>query len=90
MALQLDKTVQFSGGVEATVSNAYAKIDSISGTKSEMLITLKYYKTSSDTEAFAGEGFTFAPSVADGSDNFIAQGYAHLKTLDAFSSAEDV
>lgn len=89
MALLLD--VALNSGLN--VNGAYARIDTISGSKDGLNITLNYYV---DQQAFTDgksyvkqEVYYFVPSVADGADNFIKQGYVYLKTLDAFATATD-
>ncbi|MEK8128354.1 hypothetical protein WMW72_10610 [Paenibacillus filicis] len=90
MALQ--KKVLTDSGVEIT--QAYARIDTISGSKESVDITLNYYVSqlavSEGKSYLKQELYTFIPSVEDESDNFIKQGYEHLKALSEFEGAVDV
>ena len=47
-------------------------------------------KSSNPDLTIDSKSFSFTPSIADGADNFIAQAYAHLKTLDEFDGYTDV
>lgn len=60
------------------------------------VVFLQSNKTTANIQVeFVGENFNsmkiydFKPSVADGSTNFIAQAYEHLKTLPEFADATD-
>lgn len=80
------KTVDgFEGSL--TSSGVYWKVTNISGNKDVVSYTIEGYKN--DTQIF-GYSFSFTPDVSDGSGNFIAQAYAHAKTLPEFSGSEDV
>lgn len=63
--------------------DVYIKVQSVSGSKESLTATV----------LFSGENFTgkknyiFVPSMD--SENFIAQAYAHLKTLPEFAGATD-
>jgi hypothetical protein len=90
MALQ--KTITLTNGLTAT--NAYVRIDTISGYKGELNISVNSYASQ---DAFVGgkgyleqKLYNFIPSVADGSTNFIKQGYEYLKTLDEYKDATDI
>lgn len=93
MALQKD---YYSAKLDMTKTNCYWKISNyngINGGKNELRCNLVCYanKDIADTNRndITDFNFEFIPDL--GSDvNFIAQAYAHLKTLDEFSSAVDV
>lgn len=68
---------------------AYKKITHISGNKSSINITVTTYNNESKQEVVSKNSYTFTPSVADGSENFIRQGYEYLKTLPEFAGAAD-
>jgi hypothetical protein len=73
MALQMAETYSSVHGLDVSVPAAYIRVDAVQCKKD-----------------FAQTEFrSFVPSVSDGSENFIKQAYAHLKTLDDFSGAED-
>lgn len=89
MAIQKD--LKLVNGLET--KGAYIRIDTVSGYKGGIDISVNSYVSE---EAFkngkpylAQQLFHFAPSVENGSTNFIAQGYAHLKTLPEFADAID-
>ena len=48
-----------------------------------------FYADSSKEQVIEYKQYTFIPSVADGSANFIQQGYEYLKTLPEFADAVD-
>ena len=85
MALQgtIDK-VAFGQIIE--VPDCYCKIVRVSGDKSGVTAIVEF--TSAGVQF--DRAYSFVPSVADGSDNFIKQGYEHLKTLDEFYGCIDV
>ncbi len=89
MALQ--KTIELTDNfdIEVSITDCYIKVTSIKGDKGIMSFMVDYHKAS-DQGSIHQKRFTFTPSVADGSDNFIKQAYAHLKTLAEFSGSEDV
>ncbi|NTZ20945.1 hypothetical protein EXW96_26520 [Paenibacillus sp. JMULE4] len=75
------------------ITDSYARVDSIFGSKTSLAFTLNYYI---DQSAFISgnafvkqERYEFAPSVEEGSSNFIKQAYEYLKTLSNFVNAED-
>lgn len=90
MALLSDFTA--SSGIE--VPNAYIRIDSVGGTKSSCALSVSFYisKEAYDSNKFPiqTEHYSFIPSVEDGAENFIKQGYEYLKTLGQFKNATDV
>ena len=67
----------------------YAMIQKISGSKSKISLQVVFYADSSKKQAVEYKQYEFTPSVADGSANFIQQGYEYLKTLPEFSDAID-
>jgi hypothetical protein len=72
-------------GIEKSTFAAVCKISSITGNKTKLTITVSHI---ADVATF-NRSYVFEPSVADGSENFIKQGYLYLKTLPEFSGAED-
>lgn len=77
-----------------TFNKAYIRIESQSGGKDSINLRVRTYCDQQKCEA----GFswitesihTFEPSVDEGSNNFIKQGYEYLKKLPEFESAIDV
>lgn len=90
MALQ--KTVQLDNGI--TLDSAYIRVDAMMGSKFGMSFNVDTYVSESayrDKKGYVSRStYNFIPSVADGADNFIAQAYAHLKSLDEYKDAENV
>lgn len=72
----------------------YMKINNISGNTKNLTIDLKIYisKEASDNGLpfIDAKIFNFVPSLEDGSENFIKQGYNYLKTLPEFGEVVDV
>ena len=68
---------------------SYAMIKSVSGDKSKISIKVVFYADNSKEQIIEHQQYTFTPSVADGSANFIQQGYEYLKTLPEFADAVD-
>jgi hypothetical protein len=64
---------------------AYIKVMSIEGNKSSLFANVNF---KGDTQQFS-KSYQIPVSVESGSTNFIAQVYAHLKTLPEFSNAVD-
>jgi hypothetical protein len=64
---------------------AYIKVININGNKNEITA---YVNFKSDAQQFT-KSYEVPVSVEVGSANFIAQVYAHLKTLPEFNGAED-
>jgi ribosome-associated translation inhibitor RaiA len=67
-----------------SVSNAYIKVDSISGNKNRIDFTVSF---SENDAVLTAKSYDFKPDL-DG-DNFIKQAYLYLKTLPEFESATD-
>jgi hypothetical protein len=72
-------------GVEKITFTAICKVTSISGNKAKLTVTVSSVGDIAKYE----HSYSFEPSVADGSPNFIKQAYLYLKTLPEFSGAED-
>lgn len=89
--MALSKDVVLSNGL--TANNAYIRIDTVSGYKGGLDISLNSYLTKQGFENGMGyleqKIYHFIPSVDDGSSNFIKQGYEYLKTLPEYSDAVD-
>lgn len=90
MAVQVN--VILNNGI--TVNNAYARINTVGGTKEYCHVSVRYYK---DKQAFEDgkemlkeDIYEFIPSVEDGSLNWIKQGYEYIKTLPQFNNVIDV
>lgn len=71
------------------VENAYFVISEIKGNKENIKFAVSVFKNSQKNyDDFLGvEEYTFKPSVADGSTNFIQQSYEYLKTLPEYAGA---
>jgi hypothetical protein len=86
--MALEKTVTLIDNFKEAVvfRNAYIRVESISGSKNKLDVTVSTYKKANELK-LATEYFSFAP-VLDQS-NFIAQAYEHLKSLPEFADAVD-
>ena len=89
--MALSKDIILNNGL--TVPNAYIRIDTVSGYKGGLDISVNSYVSQ---EAFNnGQGYLeqkiyhFIPSVEDTAPNFIKQGYEYLKTLEEYADAVD-
>jgi len=72
-------------GIEKATFLAVCKVKSLSGNKESLSFIVSYIGDVAQYE----RSYTFEPSIADGSPNFIKQAYLYLKTLPEFSGAED-
>jgi len=94
MALQMAETYSSVHGLDVSVPAAYIRVDAVQCKKDFAQCAVHHYQSvdafNADRPPFKTEFRSFVPSVSDGSENFIKQAYAHLKTLDDFSGAEDV
>jgi hypothetical protein len=72
-------------GIEKATFAAVCKIASISGNKTKLNVNVSHI---GDVASF-DRSYSFEPSVAEGSENFIKQAYLYLKTLPEFFGAED-
>lgn len=72
-------------GIQRVSFSAYIKVVSISGNKKQIDANV-YFK--GDIQEF-NKQYQIPVSVETGSANFIAQAYAHLKTLPEFAGAND-
>ncbi len=88
MALIKDFEKQVPGlAAPVVVPGAYWAIQSINGDKTELHCTV-VVKERADADGTIGQlAFYFTPDA--GADNYHAQAYRHLKTLDAFAGAQD-
>lgn len=86
-----NKTMVLKNGL--VLGNSYIRIDTISGYKSSLTISVNIY--SSQELFISGQGYleqkmyNFVPSVENYASNFIKQGYEYLKTLDEYKDATD-
>lgn len=75
-----------TGESSVTTPPLYIKVESVSGSKEKMQVFVSFTDQTKGQKMFEKQ-FTFAPSMDAG--NFIAQAYAHLKTLPEFAGAID-
>lgn len=72
---------------------AYIRIDEQSGGKENVTLRVRTYVNAEkciEGKAWIEEKLhSFTPSVEDSAENFIRQGYEHLKTLEEFTEAVD-
>jgi len=86
MALQKTTNLNFHGQ-DVSFSDSYIRVESLSGNKNEMTAIVVTHTSDKSRTIKSGE-YTFTPDLTG--NNFIAQAYAHLKTLPEFASATDV
>lgn len=86
MALTKNLSLTNNFGTQSEFPNAYLKIKSIEGDKQELKVIVAHM-TEQNGRVILETLTYFNPSL-DGS-NFIAQAYAHLKTLPDFAGATD-
>ncbi len=72
-------------GIQTISFSAYIKVTSIIGDKAKVVANVNF---KGDTQQF-NKQYEVDMSVENGSANFIAQVYAHLKTLPEFAGAVD-
>lgn len=85
-----EKTYNSDGSIDQE-----AVFESVYSSYISSFFTINIYKDASSKSSnpnliIDSKSFSFTPSIADGADNFIAQAYAHLKTLDEFDGYTDV
>ncbi len=86
MALSKNLKIKTNIGIDVDVQNAYIKIVSVFGNKSEMTAELHICKAQGE-EPLQRKTYAYTYQI-DGS-NPIKQGYEFLKTLADFSDAKD-
>lgn len=89
MALQKTITLTDNFDINVEIADCYIKVSEVKGGKSLLIAYVDYHKDAS-SGSIHRKRFSFTPQVSDGSGNFIAQSYEHLKTLSEFSGATDV
>jgi hypothetical protein len=85
MALQKKHQENFHGKI-VEFENCYFKISSIKGDKETLTFSVDTM-SSKDGSIIKRFDYSFNPSLSG--DNFIAQGYKHLKTMPEFAGATD-
>jgi hypothetical protein len=85
MALKQNHSIQFHNK-NVVFENCYFKVSQVSATKEKAVATV-HAMTESGGSVIDRKDYTFICSL--NGENFIAQAYNHLKTLDEFSSAVD-
>lgn len=90
--MALKKTITLNSGL--TVENAYIRIDTVSGYKGGLDISVNSYISqeafNNGQEYLEQKFYNFIPSVEDTAPNFIKQGYKYLKTLQEYIDAIDI
>jgi len=83
---------ELSSGI--TLDRSYARIDTVSGYKKKLTISVNIYASRdafiSGKSYLQQEIYDFVPSVENGSENFIRQGYYAIKKLNQFEGSSDV
>jgi len=93
MALKMKMKYSSVHGVDVELDAAYIRVESVQCKKDFANMSVFYYQSqgafNADRPEFDSEFISFVPSVSDGAENFIKQGYEHLKTLPKFQNAID-
>lgn len=93
MALKMKMNYSSVHGVDIELDAAYIRIESVQSKKDFACLSVFYYQSQgafiADRPEFDSEFISFVPSVSDRAENFIKQGYEHLKTLPKFEKAID-
>lgn len=89
MALQKEYTKMIYGN-KINFPEAYFKIEYIEGDKDNISFMLVGYSNYEKKDVVFQLEYNFTPSVEYKADNFIKQGYDHLKTLPEYANALDV
>lgn len=76
---------------DVTIENAYIRVNTLWGNKSEVSFTVGHYQITQDNtlELVFIKEHKFMPNLEDGSENFIKQAYEYLKTLTEYAGALD-
>lgn len=86
MALTKQITLVSNFGDSVSFDEAYIKVDSLTGNKEQMRAYVSTYKKENE-QIISRKNYSFTPNL--NGKNFIAQAYAHLKTLPEFTGASD-
>ena len=89
--MALSKSVKFTPvglSQEIEISNAYHRIESVSGSKGKITAAYSVRESADAPSALWEATCEFVPVIENG-ENFIKQGYTHLKTLPEFAGAVD-
>ena len=76
---------KIENGTQRVSFSAYVKVVGLNGDKNQVIANVNF---KGETQQFHKQ-YQVPVSVDDGSANFIAQVYEHLKTLEEFAGAED-
>ncbi|KIL46147.1 hypothetical protein [Jeotgalibacillus campisalis] len=87
MAFKINRQIDVFG--ELATLNCYTVIVNIRGGKDFLALEVEDQRFDNREIKIDSKEYWFTPSVKDGSENFIKQGYEHLKTLDEFEGAVD-
>jgi len=88
MAFQISISAENNFGQISTLTNCYCKVTRLMGDKVQMHIKMDVMNEEKN-RVYREETFTFEPSVEQGSKNFIAQAYEHIKSLPQYAGAVD-
>jgi len=88
----LQKDLELNSGI--MVEDAYFRIDTISGNKNKITVSLVSYVSRNDflegKSILNKESYSFTPDIKDIGMNFIRQGYACIKSTEEFQDAKDI
>lgn len=84
LKLKLKENIRLVGDVEL---NSYVRVTSVFGSKHRAEAEVAFCKDEANGEQIKVVSYQFVPDMSG--KNFIAQAYAHLKSLPEFSDAVD-
>ena len=86
MALKKQITLKSNFGDDVLFSDAYIKVESLMGNKSQFRVDVAIHKKQNE-QIISRNDYLFTPDL--NGENFIAQAYNYLKTLPEFAGATD-
>jgi hypothetical protein len=86
MALKKQITLKSNFGDDVTFNEAYIKVETLIGDKTQMRIDVSVYKKQGE-QIVDRKNYFFVPDLSG--KNFIAQAYDHVKTLPEFAGYMD-
>jgi hypothetical protein len=89
--MALSKSIKFTPvglSREIEISDAYHRVESVSGSKDKITATYSVRESADTPSALWEDSCEFVP-IIDSGENFIKQAYDYLKTLPEFADATD-
>lgn len=90
--MALKQNIALNNGL--SIENAYIRIDTFSGSKSNVKIVVNSYISQESFNSGIGyleqKIYSFTPDITDTAKIVLKQGYEYLKTLDEYKAASDI